>query len=906
LLNGEEVFDTEAIAKIEGGTRDAFILRGEKANQYLMACTDMCNRKSGIWNNYGMDLLTSPDLIHWEGTTFDFRQGKSVFSDPDATTDCYKTDDEYAKINRVWAPQIIWDESVNKYLVYYSLLSTNTGDSYDKIYYSYADEDFKTLTQPRMFFDPGFSVIDADILYNPYDGLYHMYYKREAAGGQDRGVYEATSPVLVGGTWTDITHVTNEGTAQVEGSSHIRRINEDTYNLYYMRYSEGYVYKVCETNHVGLNTTASVDLKGTGSFQHGSFITLTETEYKMLEMWDQLKNYLPGCYDKWENGYDYYEQPIQQAEAALALTDVAELLVAMEAAYQALLDADKQYKEENLSGATADNPMDITHMIVNPDFSEGSAGWEGTTFTAANGYIAEQWNKTFDNYQVLKGMPAGRYVASCQGFYRYGNISTATNAHKNGTEQMLASLYLGTESVPFMCIYDESDWFTYEDGYYTFPDNVTQANEAFNYDGLYDGNSVEFILEEPGDLVLGMRKTEAFGDDWTIFDNFRLMYYGPIETAPIADGNYYLRNVASGMFLIGGNRWGTQASLAETGINIDLKMQENGKYTLNTMVYDNELNHYLGNNGYVDSGITEWMFTEQSDGVYAISYDGKNYVGWDGISSVVSMSLSDPTDHNAQWQLVTTEELYLDLLTATKEAPKSATFLLPGANFNRNDSRNNAWNGGPAVGGDEYTNYCGEKWNTAFDVNQELNGLPNGYYQICMQGFYRMGGGENNADLAATHHANGTEELNAVFYANDEQLTVMSIMEGVQEEAFVYGQSYETPSGFVPQNMASAAYAFTDGKYEHELWVKVTDGILRVGVKKEELSLYDWTIFDNIRLMYYGTEQPNAIEDVTSVSHGGVTDIYDLTGRLVRKQARNLNGLKSGVYVVNGKKMVVK
>ena len=528
LLNGEEVFDTEAIAKIEGGTRDAFILRGEKANQYLMACTDMCNRKSEVWNNYGMDLLTSPDLIHWEGTTFDFRQGKSVFSDPDATTDCYKTDDEYAKINRVWAPQIIWDESVNKYLVYYSLLSTNTGDSYDKIYYSYADEDFKTLTQPRMFFDPGFSVIDADILYNPYDGLYHMYYKRESAGGQDRGVYEATSPMLVGGTWTDITHVTNEGTAQVEGSSHIRRINEDTYNLYYMRYSEGYVYKVCETNHVGLNTTASVDLKGTGSFQHGSFITLTETEYKMLEMWDQLKSLLPSYYNKLENGISYYEAAIAQAEAALKLTTVNQLAVELARAYEALLEADERYNEDLMGGATEGEPIDITSLIVNADFSDGGNGWEGTVFTAANGYIAEQWNKTFDNYQVLKSMPAGHYVLSCQGYYRYGNNSTATSAHKNGTEQMLANIYINTISAPVMCIYDES-YYSYE-GTYTYPDNVTQANQAFNNRGHYQDNSVEFILEETGDLKIGIRKTVAFESDWTIFDNFKLMYYGSTES----------------------------------------------------------------------------------------------------------------------------------------------------------------------------------------------------------------------------------------------------------------------------------------------------------------------------------------------------------------------------------------
>ena len=112
-------------------------------------------------------------------------------------------------------------------------------DDHDRIFYSYADREFKTLTQPRVFFDPGISVIDADIVYNPYDSLYHMYYKREGASGTERGVYEATSKTLVGGTWTEVMHVTNEGSEQVEGSSTVRRINEDVYNLYYMRYSGG-------------------------------------------------------------------------------------------------------------------------------------------------------------------------------------------------------------------------------------------------------------------------------------------------------------------------------------------------------------------------------------------------------------------------------------------------------------------------------------------------------------------------------------------------------------------------------------------------------------------------------------------------------------------------------------------
>ena len=128
---------------------------------------------------------------------------------------------------------------------------------------------------------------------------------------------------------------------------------------------------------------------------------------------------------------------------------------------------------------------------------------------------------------------------------------------------------------------------------------------------------------------------------------------------------------------------------------------------------------------------------------------------------------------------------------------------------------------------------------------------------------------------------------------------------GAQEEKFAYGLSFSTSMGYVPQDMSSAATAIMDGKYLHSLYFQITDGTLRFGVKKNVASRHDWTIFDNFELFYLGTRGSD-IEEIKSTSDNASADIYDLTGRLVRKQARNLNGLKSGVYVVNGKKMVVK
>lgn len=985
LLGGGEIFNTAELARIEGGTRDAFILRGERENQYLMATTDMCVANSGIWNNYGMDLLRSTDLIHWESTTFDFRQGKQIFSDPEATTGCYDTDEEYARINRVWAPQIIWDESKQAYLVYYSLLSTNEGDTYDKIYYSYADADFKTLTQPRLFFDPGFSVIDGDIVYNPYDGLYHMFYKREAANGTDRGVYEATSPSLVGDgdVWTDITHVTNEGTAQVEGSSTIRRINEDTYNLYYMRYSEGYVYKVCETDHVGLNIGSSTAVQGDGAFQHGSFMTVTEDEYNVLQTWSDITPLLASCKQKAAaSGTVLFDDAILQAETALALTTVAELAIGLPKAYQALLDADKAYQDEVLGGA--EGVTDITHMLKNPDFSEGSAGWEGTTFTAANGYVAEQWNKTFDNYQVLADMPAGKYTLTCQGFYRYGTIDNATSAYTNGTEQLHAELYMNDVSAPFVSIFSDTENYTLSP--YTYPDNVGQANDAFNVIGTYTGNKVEIILEEAGDLKIGMRKTVYVDADWTIFDNFKLTY----EPLKLKDGTYYLRNVATGLYLVGANDWGTRASLGEPELDVIIETLTDGTYTIDTQVSNGASAHYLGSNGYIDSDAAEWLIIPRGEGRYALTLDGINYLGYDGVSTILSLEMPDPEAPEAQWTVVTREDLLVTLAEATADNPADATFLIRGADFNHNDTRRYAWQNLTAFGGD-VTNECAEVWNATIDVYQDVTGLPDGYYRLTAQGFYRLGGGENTPDIAADDYLSDTPTLHAVLYAGDVETLLPSIMSAAKEgEQSDYTNYYLTHLGYVPHTMTGASVFFSEGLYTDTLPpVEVTDGTLRVGIRKEVESYQDWTIFDNFRLYYLGAEKPvvkvsslqvnpaaadmtvdetlqltvavmpeNAADksvtwttsnpSVATVSAGGVvtacgvgvaiitatandgsgcsascvvttratgigtvtaggtaTDIYDLTGRLVKRAATSTEGLEKGIYVKQGQKVVV-
>jgi PelA/Pel-15E family pectate lyase len=287
LINGDSIFSPTAVAGIEGGTRDAYICRRHDGRGYLMVTTDMSNRKSRTWFNYGINLLRSDDLIHWESTTFDFRRGAAIFSDPDSP-DVYR---DYSTLQRVWAPQIIWDATyrwpdghTGGYMIYYSLWNP-AEVGYDRMYYSYADESFTTLTKPRLLFDWGYATIDADINYVPADGLFHMMIKKE--GGQP-GIFTATAPSLTGPWGEPVAddYVNFEGKKKCEGVSAFQLIGDSTWRVAYIEYSSNpRHYRICRADKNLRNFSSPVDIEGVNGPQHGSFLRLTREEYERLQAW---------------------------------------------------------------------------------------------------------------------------------------------------------------------------------------------------------------------------------------------------------------------------------------------------------------------------------------------------------------------------------------------------------------------------------------------------------------------------------------------------------------------------------------------------------------------------------------------------------------------------------------------
>ena len=556
-------------------------------------------------------------------------------------------------------------------------------------------------------------------------------------------------------------------------------------------------------------------------------------------------------------GYDEANVWNAQTKVSVNMTDNT-----AEAAQWIIMSKDKMIA--SLEGASVANPADATFFISCANFGRNdtrfASAWQGGPARGGNNdnMAGEKWNTNFDVYQDLAGLPNGYYKLSAQGYYRAGN-GGATGMERN------AYLYAGANKTPLVNINTEAGNSVFEGGNVStvagkgiVPNNMATACTGFTA-GLYADNSV-IVEVTDGTLRIGVKKDVLIGADWTMFDNFELTYYGTELPPVVADGTYYMKNVASGKFLNGGNSWGTQASLLNSGLDVVLAYS-NGTYTIDTNVPNGASRHFLGSNGYVDSDVANWKVVPVGEN-YAITLDGVNYIGSDG-SSIVNLALTDATDAAAQWQLLTKDELVAALDGATEANPGNATFFIVGQNFNRGDANRNAvWQGSPTFGAGNHTNWCAEKWNTNFDVYQDLAGLPNGYYELSAQAFYRAGNGGTT----------GLEQ-NAYLYAGINSTPVLNILAEAGNAA-IAGNTSDVPGyGLVPNNMESAGNAFAAGLYAgNKVVALVTDGTLRVGIKKDILIDADWTIFDNFQLAYLGTAVPSVFADAVDSLNAAIAD----------------------------------
>ena len=400
------------------------------------------------------------------------------------------------------------------------------------------------------------------------------------------------------------------------------------------------------------------------------------------------------------------------------------------------------------------------------------------------------------------------------------------------------------------------------------------------------------------------------------------------KSRQIANGKYYIRNRKSGTFLAAGNAYGTSASLSPVGLDFSITMRSGGTYTFNSNVSSGDNANFLaqprtlgGEETYVDGAAFNYVLTkvdDESGEFYTIAYAGTSptfgdvtmYLGYDESNpELLAVNLFNPDDEAAQWEMLSRAELIAELKEkarfASADNPLDMTNYIAAYNFSRNDNRNSSWKGTPTIYGME-DNYCAEKFNTTFDVYQTLTNLPAGTYRFEMQGFYRYG---STADASAARIA-GKENVTSVIYAGTEETPLMSIFDeaaNMSSIANTGGAWSSQTAGNVPDNMEAASLCFSAGLYNNSVTAEVGgDGKLRIGVRNKNASQPEanWTIFDNARLYLIApATDPLAIDRVSD--DGKVdddTNVYDLAGRKIG----STSNLTKGIYIVGGKKVMVK
>ena len=393
-------------------------------------------------------------------------------------------------------------------------------------------------------------------------------------------------------------------------------------------------------------------------------------------------------------------------------------------------------------------------------------------------------------------------------------------------------------------------------------------------------------------------------------------------------GEFYFYNIASQKFLMGGSDWNTHAAVDVPGVLFTVTAEGDG-FTINR--FGGKDGNYLGYNGYTDiPGKDVWAFIPVAGkkNVYNI-VKGDNHA--QGLAfapqsntdademmdkefwNTVSVEAAVAKNANAEWKLVTKAERDALLATATETRPVDATHLLASPGFNRpamlegwiTDNRSDFKDANLGVidRGRRTNPVCEAYYQQMFEVNQVVSNLPEGYYQVNMTGYYR----DASREALQQKIANGaTPARHAMLYIENkgkgDEVALPSIAAGMNQ---CPGIGWTGVAGEQPDNVMDAAEYFECGLYKvYTHIIKVgPDGELTIGVTKDKQVDNDWAVFDNFRLTYFGKHvSQDIINGINTIKNNVVEDgkIYNLQGMEVRRP------LKSGIYICNGKKFIVK
>lgn len=254
-LNNNEAVITQHKGK--KCVRDPYVLKGQDAYYYIVGTDMRC--EEGWESNHALVTWRSEDLINWTDETI---------------IDIQSLGGEFTNTTRAWAPQAIWHEEKQTYMLYWahSTKEHNTAG----MYYAFTD-DFKTISTPQKMYCRNIQTIDGDIIYNKENKKYYLYFKHEEK--QAIAYVVADKPE---GPYADEPVIVSVAPSGVEGSEMYNINGTDAWVMVMDEYSKGRFFMQQTEDFVSYLPVRSEDYSMDFGPRHGSICSISDEEYERL------------------------------------------------------------------------------------------------------------------------------------------------------------------------------------------------------------------------------------------------------------------------------------------------------------------------------------------------------------------------------------------------------------------------------------------------------------------------------------------------------------------------------------------------------------------------------------------------------------------------------------------------
>lgn len=478
----------------------------------------------------------------------------------------------------------------------------------------------------------------------------------------------------------------------------------------------------------------------------------------------------------------------------------------------------------------AQNGTDVTELVTNPDFEDGTTGW---TIVGGNKIAATAAQYGYHATNFIENWVGAPSTLSDQSWYQTIEVPNGVYSVKSMAHAILQSdasvvptgvaIYANNDEVPVTTTYTNSPAeytvvTTVTDGKLTIGYRIVSCNvnwAAWDYIRVYQylGETVE-----DAQLAWVLDELATVGEAATaLTENHMLVSLEEAilaNVAAIANVTTY----ADGIALLDA----LKAQMAEAELSIE--------------AYANLLAGLEAAIAGLDLGLEEGF----EEGVAEFEAAMK------GAQDLYDAAVSDVATVEAAIVQLDDDLFTFNMLNANGEIGFDVS-----NKFMTNPSLrkgNQGWSGSSPGLEHEVMEF----YESDFDMYQELTDMPNGMYIVQVQGFYRVTWNDSGEAYNA-----GTEQISAELYANNVSTPLLSIYKYPASEMGLTND--QVLNDYVNMRVAvNEAFSIdnpaTGLPYyaENEVTVLVSDGNLKIGLRNTGHSAGSWCAFREFKLIYYG------------------------------------------------------